>query len=667
MRSSRFRIGLLGRVALALAAVGLLPLAIASVRLLRMNQDAMVEQVLRTHVVAAQSAAERVGAFLATRESLARGAAESPELDDAGSPGARQLLIGNLQAWSDLGVLGIAVLDSQGREALRAQLRGEEQRAAVAAALAVPGAPRGVTVTGRDPLVLRIAAPLAGGGSLALICDGSPLLDMVRPAELGDQADLVVADRGVPGGRMVTGSVTSLADLPRELLDLGLSGRVDGAGRFRKGEEAVLGAYAPVPGQGWVVLSSQPTRVAEAVAGRMRREAGWAVGLAALLIAGLSAAAWLTLVRPIRELVVAQRDLAGLDAGPGAGAVPAGGDEIADLRRTFDVLKRSLAERKALDDVFLGRYQVMVALGSGAMGSVFRGWDPRLQRPVALKTIHLGAELEPERRKNLLDTLTREGVALARLSHPNVVAVYDLEDAPEGAFIAMELVDGPNLEKLLWKRGRLTAEEVVPLGAAIARGLAAAHAQEIVHRDVKPANVLLGDDGSIKVTDFGIAGFLTAASQDAGTVFGTPGYLPPESLMGQGHGKGGDLYALGVLLYRCLSGVMPFAGHAVEDVLRSTLFGSVKPLSERLPAIPPELDSLVLHLLERDPSRRPANAAAVAAELDRLAAARGLVWKLDQDSAFSDFADEDTRVRAVGLDPGSMWVPTTRVRSAPAP
>ena len=133
MRSSRFRLGLLGRVALALAVVGLLPLAFASVRLLRMNQDAMVEQVLRTHIVAAQSAADRVGAFLATRESLARGAAESPELADARSAGAQQLLIGNLQAWSDLGVLGIAVLDLQGREALRAQLRGE-QRGAVAAA-----------------------------------------------------------------------------------------------------------------------------------------------------------------------------------------------------------------------------------------------------------------------------------------------------------------------------------------------------------------------------------------------------------------------------------------------------------------------------------------------------------------------------------------------------
>jgi putative intracellular protease/amidase len=530
LKPSRFRLGLLGRVALALAAVGLLPLAVTSVRLLQMNEEAMVEQVLRTHIVAAQASAERVGAFLATRESLARGAAESQEMADPRSPVAQELLLGNLQAWAGLGVQGIAVLDPRGQEVLRAQLRGDEARAAVTAALRSPGPYAGVAVTGQSPPVLRIAAPLAaGGGFLALVCDGAPLLGMVRPEELGDAADLVIAQRS---GVVVAGSAPTLAGMPRELLELGLSGRVAGSGRFRSGEETILGAYAPVQESSWVVLSRQPTRVAEAAALRMREQAGIALGLAGVLIAGLSAGAWVTVVRPIRRLVAAQRSLLG-GARMSAGA-ERGGDEIDDLRRTFEALKRSLSERKALDDVFLGRFQVMEALGSGAMGSVFRGWDPRLQRPVALKTIQLSNDLEPERRKNLLDTLLREAVALARLTHPNVVAVYDLEDSPEGAFIAMELVDGIDLQTLLLRRGRLRPEDAVLLGAAIARGLAAAHAQEIVHRDVKPANVLLGRDGSIKVTDFGIAGFLASAAHDDDMVFGTPGYLPPESCSARG-------------------------------------------------------------------------------------------------------------------------------------
>lgn len=652
MKPPRLRVGLLGRVALALAAVGLLPLAFTSVRLLRMNRDALVDQVLRTHIVAAKTAAERVAAFLATRESLARGAAGSPELADPRSPGAQQLLAGSLQAWADLGVLGIAVVDPRGQEVVRVQLRGDGAPAAVAAALRAPGPFSGAAVTGRNPLILRLGAPLAaGGGSLLLVCEGKPLLAMARPDALGNQADLVIAQKA---GTVVAGSLPSLAEMPRELLDLGLSGRVAGSGRFQSGDETVLGAYAPVPESSWVVLSRQPTRVAEAVAARMRREAWLAFGLAGVLGAALLAGTWVSVVRPIRQLVAAQRGLAGM------APREAGGNEIEDLRRTFEALKRHLSQRKALDDVFLGRYQVVDSLGSGAMGSVFRGWDPRLLRPVALKTIQLASELEPEKRQALLDTLLREAVALARLSHPNVVAVYDLENAPEGAFIAMEIVEGINLEKLLWRRGRLTPEESVLLGAAIARGLAAAHEQEIVHRDVKPANVLLGRNGAIKVTDFGIAGFLAGTADEGEVVFGTPGYLPPESLMGQGQGKGGDLFALGVLLYRCLSGVMPFAGSQPDEILQATLFGRVKPLHERVPKVPPELDSLVLHLLDRDPLRRPASAAAVAAELERIAGAGKLEWKLAEGDAAE--MPGDLPGPEMTFDPGARRVSTRQVR-----
>ena len=154
----------------------------------------------------------------------------------------------------------------------------------------------------------------------------------------------------------------------------------------------------------------------------------------------------------------------------------------------------------------------------------------------------------------------REAVTAARFSHPNVVAVYDVEESPEGAYIAMELVEGISLERLLLQRGRLRPAEVIPLGAAIARGLAAAHARDIVHRDVKPANVMLGRDGSIKVTDFGIADLIAASVRADGLVFGTPGYLPPEALRGAGHNRAGDLFALGVVLYECLAGVKPFGG-----------------------------------------------------------------------------------------------------------
>ncbi len=643
---------LLTRVALALGAVGLLPLAISYLGLTGVNREALFDQVLHTHALAARTAAARVEAFLDTRLSLARGAAASRALADPRSPAAQELLAASLQGWSELGVEAVAVVNAQGGEVVRAQLKGEGSPARIAAALALPIAASSavLAVPGARPPLVRVAAPLAGGaGWVVLVCDGSPLADVSHPDELGDAADLAVADRS---GRVVVGDAASLAVFPPALARAALAGRVSGAGRFRDRDGAeVLGGYAPVPAAGWAVLSRQPARVAEAVAARLRRQSALAAGAALLLIALLLAAAWAAVVRPIRDLAREQRELA--RASPAAGA---DGDEIDDLRRSFEALRRGLEERRALDDVFLGRYRVIELLASGGMGAVFRGLDPRLQRPVALKTLRLGGgDLAPDKRRQRIEQLVQEAVMGARFSHPNVVAVYDVEESPEGAFIAMELVDGASLERVLLRRGRLTPQEVIPLGAGIARGLAAAHRRDIVHRDIKPANVMLGHDGSIKVTDFGIADLVAAATRAEGLVFGTPGYLPPEALRGGGHGPAGDLFGLGVLLYESLAGVRPFGGVDVSDLVQTTLFGSVEPLERRVEGgVPPELESLILLLLERDPARRPANAAAVADELDRMAAAGGLRWKLDE---------TPRRPRSTG-DSGeatlqAQWVPTS--------
>lgn len=663
MKLRPFRLGLLARTGLALAAVGLLPLAISYFGLVDVNRDALFDQVLNTHAVAARTAAAQVGAFLETRLSLAQGAAGSAALADPRSPEAQDLLGRSLAAWAGLGVKAVAVVNAEGEEVVRAQLKG----AAVNEALRMPGHGEVLAVPGSRPLLLRISAPLAGGdGWLRLACDGSALAEAIHPQELGAEAELVLADGS---GRVVLGNAASLAAFPAALVEQALPGRSEGAGRYqdRSGAE-VLGAYSPVvtpEGTEWVVLSRQPARVAEAVSARLRRRSVLALGAALLLIAGLSAAAWFTVVRPVRELAAAQRDLAG------AGSIRGdsnGRNEIEDLRRGFEALRRGIAERRALDDVFLGRYQVLELLATGGMGSVFRGWDPRLQRPVAIKTLRLGVDLPEETRRSRIEQLVREAVTAARFSHPNVVAVYDVEDVPEGAFIAMELVEGISLERLLLRRGRLAPGEVVPLGAAIARGLAAAHARDIVHRDVKPANVMLGRDGSIKVTDFGIADLMAAASQVDDRVFGTPGYLPPESLRGKGQGRAGDLFALGVILYECLSGAKPFGGLDASDMVQATLFGSIRPLQGRGSGeIPAELESIVLLLLERDPNRRPADADAVAEELERMAAARGLRWKLDEGGA-SGMAGA---AAAAPLPPEipsftveAQWVPTMAVESA---
>jgi serine/threonine-protein kinase len=242
--------------------------------------------------------------------------------------------------------------------------------------------------------------------------------------------------------------------------------------------------------------------------------------------------------------------------------------------------------------------------------------------------VRLADDVAAERRPEMHSSLVKEALTVARLSHPNVVAVYDLEESGDAAFVAMELIEGPSLERLLLKHGRLKAEQTVALGAAVARGLAAAHAQGIVHRDVKPANVLLGRDGSIKVADFGIADLVSRNRVVGISVFGTPGYLAPEVLLGNPYGAAADLFALGVLIYECLTGGPPFEGWESSTVVRSTLFETIRPPRSRVQGIPAQLDSLVLHLLEKDPALRPADAAAVAAELERMAAQLAVRWDL---------------------------------------
>ena len=289
-------------------------------------------------------------------------------------------------------------------------------------------------------------------------------------------------------------------------------------------------------------------------------------------------------------------------------------------------LEQQLKERAPSGPaVLLGRYEVQEVIGRGGMGTVFRGWDPRLKRAVALKTLHSGEladvlAVSPGR-------LLEEAVMTARFNHPHIVAVYDLEDAPEAPFIVMELVQGVSLHQRL-RLGRLDPAAVGPLLAAVARALAAAHAGGVLHRDVKPGNILLGRDGAIKLTDFGIAGAVASMVRASGRVFGTPGYVPPEVLRGEAFDESGDLFGLGVVAHRCLTGAGPprDTAPAFEDD------AGTLPIDARAPGDagdtgPHPLAALARRLTETERERRPGNAAEVAEELDAIVARNGWRWE----------------------------------------
>jgi serine/threonine-protein kinase len=273
--------------------------------------------------------------------------------------------------------------------------------------------------------------------------------------------------------------------------------------------------------------------------------------------------------------------------------------------------------------VRLGRFELRAILGRGSMGTVFKAWDVKLERWVAIKTVHTAIGMADLWDGDLVRGLVSEAALVARFNHPHVVSVYDVQDATDAAYIVMEFVDGVSLHEVLL-RGPLGLARGVPLVGALASALAAAHAIDVLHRDVKPGNVLLGLDGTIKLTDFGIASL--ASSRMRGAVFGTPGYMPPETLRGKGFDAAGDLFALGALAYYCLTGRPAFKGRTSADILTNSVQALVPPLHEAGVDAPPELEAIVAGLLEPDPARRIADAALLTRELSRMSAFRGWQW-----------------------------------------
>lgn len=274
-----------------------------------------------------------------------------------------------------------------------------------------------------------------------------------------------------------------------------------------------------------------------------------------------------------------------------------------------------------------GRYEVLGVIGQGSMGTVYRGQDPRLERLVALKTIRLESSgVDSQHRLELLDRLRREAVTVARFNQPNIIAVYDMGNAADTAFIAMELVEGLSLRDCLSTQGPLDPAHMAPMAAGVARGLAAAHARQVIHRDVKPGNVLLGYDGAIKVSDFGLAFVLSAMVDDSTEISGTPGYVPPEVMNQQPYTAAGDLFGLGATLYQTLTGVHPLAGATLRDTIMNTLQGRFRPLSEFVSDLPAVISEMVTRLLALEPEERP-TAEQMAEVLES--------WSVEQDQRWS--------------------------------
>ncbi|MBZ0113397.1 MAG: serine/threonine protein kinase, partial [Thermoanaerobaculia bacterium] len=572
----------------------LVPLGILAFSLRGVNRSAMREQVERTHSVAVRAIASRIEAQISSRLQLAQSLAANRLLvENPTSPESVGLLTSVLLSQDT--VVGIVLRDPLGEIVIRAQL--PDNKTAVDRALTTTVEQPVVELAGPpERLILYTVGLAESAGQLQLVERPVWLEGMFKPEELGRDAELSLLDET---GRIL-GSGGSLT-LPPKLVALATTGKLGGAQviALEDGQE-VVSAFWYLTSAPWVVVSIQPGEVAESLALALDRRALVAVLLGLVLAALGVAGAYSSIVRPVRGILQAQRELEGkAEEGQPVGS------ELNQLKVSFEQLRTKVRDKKELGRVFLGRYQVLEILGEGAMGTVFRGLDPKLQRSVALKTIHLDRAGKDERREKLVTSLLSEAVAAARFSHSNIVSIYDVEDSSDVAYVAMELVEGQGVENLLWERGSLAPSLAVPIALAVARALEAAHDLGMVHRDIKPANVLLGFDGSIKVTDFGIAGYLGEMKAGSGSIFGTPGYVPPEAIEGKGYEARSDLFSLGVLLYQMVTGVHPFQGTGVREILLTTLTREPRPPSAINPEVTPELEELIRGLLAKKPEYRP--------------------------------------------------------------
>jgi hypothetical protein len=259
-----------------------------------------------------------------------------------------------------------------------------------------------------------------------------------------------------------------------------------------------------------------------------------------------------------------------------------------------------------------GRFVVERTLGRGGMATVYLARDSALDRPVALKVLaeHFAAD------DAFRERFVREARLAARLVHPNVVQVYDVGEDERGPFIVMEYVAGDTLADELQRRGRLPPAEVVSIGIQLCSALEAAHREQLVHRDIKPQNVLRRPDGQVKLADFGIARSLAATRHtEIGTVLGTAAYLAPEQARGEEVTAAADIYSLGVVLYELLTGRTPFPAETLPELLLKREQSAIAPPSKLAPDVPAALEAVVMRCLALRPEDRPASAAVLAHDL----------------------------------------------------
>src|SRR6266550_3013533 len=259
----------------------------------------------------------------------------------------------------------------------------------------------------------------------------------------------------------------------------------------------------------------------------------------------------------------------------------------------------------------IGKYRILELLGEGAMGVVYKAEDSVLGRIVAIKVMNESIARQEDLRKRFL----HEAQAAASLQHPNVVCIYDLGEQDGHLFIAMEFVDGVDLERLIELGEPMSLQARLDIIIDVLTGLAFAHKRGIVHRDIKPANIRIGEDGRAKIMDFGVAHLASSSMTRTGSFLGTPSYMAPEQITEGKTTPAADIFAVGAILYQLLAQMKPFDAPTLQNLFFKIITEKPRPLSELMPGLPPALDRIVQKAMAKDAAHRYTNALDMANEL----------------------------------------------------
>jgi len=610
------------------------------------------------------------------QRSLARGAAvfvQNPNfralLESAASG---DMLDQSLEAASLLGASFVQITDREGVRLARSDEPAAAQTSLAGSPL-IAGALQGETtsgigITGDSALFLAVAVPISGAGTDVItgVLMAASLIDssLATAVQRATDTDVVFFALDSTGrARLSASTLPGDEELAAFVAAQGPAiARAPADGAAPRGHVSVDVGDGRYFAQGGALLSAGGTPLGGFVALRSRalelagfRDLGVRIalgGLVGLLLAFLFS--WIVarrISRPVQGLVAASRRAAEGDYA--ATIEPDGPAEIRALAEAFRALLAELREKQSLVDVlrgreerrgislqresgrasgsitvasegrltvghlFAGRFEVLAPLGEGGMGVVYRARDRDLGDIVALKLVRSEAmQNDP----NALERFKDEVRLARRISHRNVARTHDFGEVDGVYYVTMEYVAGTPLKELLKTRGRLPVDATVSVGKQLCRALEAAHEQGIIHRDVKPQNIVVAPDGLVKVMDFGIARAVERKKgmTQTGLVVGTPEYMAPEQLMGQPLDQRVDLFAAGVVLYECLTGRRPHEADTPMALVSKVLTEPIVPPHEVAPDVPQALSLLVTRALARNPADRPRGAGEMYDELARI-------------------------------------------------